>query len=205
VLPGGPIICCTGSLPAPDPQQYSSMMSLHILLLILLLCLPACLMAGELQRYESLLQAPALSLPDLGGKTRNLTDYRGQVLLVNFWASWCPPCIQEMPAMQRLQDRLAGKAFSILAVNVGESAGTVWKFLGKVKVDFTLLRDSDGQTAREWEVTTYPTSFLIDRTGTVRYLAHGAVKWDAPEMVRIIEEMLDGHSTQQGIHSRLPH
>ena len=174
-------------------RQHSDLHIRFLNALLAMLCLfwlsgPA--LCGSLQPYQGLLQSPALSLEDLGGKRHALADYRGQVILVNFWASWCPPCILEMPDMQRLSQRLAGKPFSILAVNVGESTGTIWKFLGKVKVDFTLLRDSDGQAAGDWEVTTYPTSFLVDGRGELRYFAQGARKWDEPAIVQIIEAMM---------------
>jgi len=88
--------------------------------LLILLWLPWQIQAGELQMYEGYLQSPALSLQNLGGKSHDLNDYRGQVVLVNFWASWCPPCIKEMPGMQQLQERLADQPFVILPVNVGE-------------------------------------------------------------------------------------
>ena len=91
---------------------------------------------------------------------------------MNFRASWYPPCLVEMPDMQRLHDKLAGRPFMILAVNIRESTGTIWKFHRKVKVDFTLLRDSDGQAAR---------------------------KWDAPYIVRIIEEMINEENNPQGM------
>ena len=133
-----------------------------------------------------------LSLQDPGGNIHKLSDYRGRVVLVNFWASWCPPCILEMPDMQRLKEKLTGRPFTILAVNVRESPGTIWKFLNRVNVDFTQLRDSDGQAARDWEVSVYPTSFLLDGEGVIRYVTHGARKWDAPEIVRTIEAMVAG-------------
>ena len=90
---------------------------------------------------------------------------------------------------------LSGKPFTILAVNVRESPGTIWKFLSRVKVDFTLLRDSDGQATRDWEVRVYPTSFLVDGKGEIRYVAHGAREWDAPDIIRIVEDMLDEGSS----------
>jgi thiol-disulfide isomerase/thioredoxin len=162
---------------------------------MILLWMPSQLGAGEVQPYEGFLQSPQLSLADLGGKNHRLSDYRGQVVLVNFWASWCAPCILEMPDMQRLKEKLSGRPFTILAVNVRESPGTIWKFLSRVKVDFTLLRDSDGLATRDWEVHGYPTSFLVDARGEIRYIARGARKWDAPDIVQIIEDMLDGDST----------
>ena len=158
--------------------------------LLILLWLPGQIQAGGLQPYDGYLQSPALTLQDLGGNTHHLSDYRGQVVLVNFWASWCPPCIIEMPSMQRLKQAMAGKPFSILAVNVKESPGTIWKFLRKVKINFMLLRDSDGQAARAWQINVYPSSYLVDPAGEIHYVAYGPRQWDEPEILQLIEEML---------------
>lgn len=133
---------------------------------------------------------PTLVLEDLGRREHSLADYRGEVVLLNFWASWCAPCIIEMPSMQRLQEALADRPFTILAVNVGETRGTVWKFLNKVQVHFPLLLDPEGKTAANWQVDFYPSSYLIDPAGRIRYVAFGARVWDAPEMIQAIEELI---------------
>jgi len=82
---------------------------------------------------------------------------------------------------------MAGKPFTLLAVNVEESPGTVWKFAAKVQVQFPLLLDRDGQTATDWGIDIYPTSFLIDPQGRIRYVAYGPRDWDDPEMIKTIE------------------
>ena len=157
--------------------------------LLLLLYLPCPVTAGKLDPYQGFEQTPALALEDLGHTAHSLEDYRGRVVLVNFWASWCAPCVIEMPSMQRLQEAMAGKPFTLLAVNVGESPGTVWKFAAKVRVQFPLLLDRDGQTASDWGIDIYPTSFLIDPQGRVQYVAYGPREWDAPDMIQAIEGM----------------
>ena len=168
---------------------------LRFVVVLLLITLPASSSsAADLEDFEGI-DTPTLLLEDLGGRSHTLEDYRGQVVLVNFWASWCAPCIVEMPSMQRLKQTMTGRPFSILAVNVKESKGTIWKFLNKVKVDFTLLRDSDGQVAKDWQVNVYPASYLIDLTGNIRYVAYGPRQWDSPEIVQLIEELL-GHVDQ---------
>jgi len=154
--------------------------------LLMFVCL-SCTAAGQLQPYRSFAQTPALSLEDLGHKVHTLQDYRGRVVLVNFWASWCGPCVMEMPAMQRLQNAMSGKPFTLLAVNVEESSGTVWKFAAKVGIHFPLLLDRDGQTAYDWGIDIYPTSFLIDPQGRVQYVAYGPRNWDDPELIQAIE------------------
>jgi thiol-disulfide isomerase/thioredoxin len=156
--------------------------------LFLLLYL-TCASAGQLELFRGGAQTPALSLEDLGHKTHTLEDYRGRVVLVNFWASWCGPCVREMPGMQRLQNAMNGKPFTLLAINVEESSGTVWKFAAKVGIHFPLLLDRDGQTAYDWGIDLYPTSFLIDPQGRIRYVAYGPRDWDDPEMIKTIESL----------------
>jgi thiol-disulfide isomerase/thioredoxin len=157
---------------------------------LLMLLYLSCAAAGQLEPYRSLDRPPALSLEDLGHKVHTLQDYRGRVVLVNFWASWCGPCVIEMPGMQRLQEAMSGKPFTLLAVNVEESPGTVWKFAAKVGIQFPLLLDRDGQTAYDWGIDIYPTSFLIDPQGRVQYVAYGPRKWDDPEMIQTIEQLI---------------
>ena len=135
-------------------------------------------MAGELEEYPDVGPTPALALKDLGGNPHTLDDYQGQVVLLNFWATWCPPCLIEMPSMQRLQAALAETGFTILAVNVKESREKAWRFQRLLDVDFTVLLDKTGQAAEDWDVAVYPTSYLIDKTGQIRYVAYGALDWD---------------------------
>lgn len=131
-----------------------------------------------------------LSLQDLVAKHHSLQDYRGKVVLVNFWASWCPPCIHEMPALMTLQQDLTDKPFAILTINVGEKKYRVRKFSRLINLDLPVLLDSDSHTFRQWGVKTLPTSFLLDATGTVRYRVIGNPGWNAPEAMKIINRLL---------------
>jgi thiol-disulfide isomerase/thioredoxin len=161
-------------------------------LVVLFLVLPAMgISAAGLEPYPTGFPTPALNLEDLSGQRHTLDNYRGEVILVNFWATWCPPCLIEMPSMQRLQEKLAGKPFRILAVNVKESEGTIWKFHKLIKAKFPLLLDRDGQASEDWQVVVYPSSYLVDTRGQIRYQVTGMRKWDDPEIVQTIEEMLD--------------
>ncbi|MEW5788586.1 MAG: TlpA disulfide reductase family protein [Pseudomonadota bacterium] len=134
--------------------------------------------------------APALSLPALGGGALGLEQLRGKVVLVNFWAVWCPPCRKEMPSMARLADKLAGKPFAILGVNVGESPEEIRGFLAKVPVNFPIVMDSEGQQLKAWQVFAFPTSYVLDRKGNIRMGLFGSVEWDAPEVVARLEALL---------------
>ena len=157
---------------------------------LLLLYLPGPATAGELNPYQGIDEAPALSLEDLGHSVHSLAEYRGRVVLVNFWASWCAPCIIEIPSMQRLANAMDGKPFSILAVNVAESPVKVWNFAAKLGIKFPLLLDRDGQVTADWQVNVYPSSFLVDPQGRIQYVAYGSRNWDDPETIQTIEGML---------------
>jgi len=112
---------------------------------------------------------------------------------VNFWATWCPPCRAEMPSMQRLKERMAGKPFVILAVDMAESEAEVRSFLKEIKpakIDFTILMDKSGKTIKEWKVSVFPTTFIIDAEGLLRYSLLGGAEWDEYDAVQKIEALL---------------
>jgi thiol-disulfide isomerase/thioredoxin len=136
-------------------------------------------------------EAPPLRLPDLEGEFRDLTDYRGEVVLINFWASWCPPCVREMPSMQQLEDQLRDQGFRILAVNLGESEATIRAFLERVATDFTVLLDPQRVSLEDWRALAYPSSYVIDRKGRMSHSLFGAIEWHEPSVVAQIQELLD--------------
>jgi thiol-disulfide isomerase/thioredoxin len=145
--------------------------------------------AAEFLKVERV-APPALTLKDRNGKSHKLAAYKGKVVLVNFWATWCPPCREEMPSMQRLKEKMAGRPFVMLGVNSGEPAAEVEDFLKVVKVDFDILLDSDSAVTRRWKVFGLPTSFLIDRQGKVRYSLTGTTEWDGLEAVALVEDLM---------------
>jgi len=145
--------------------------------------------AGELRTLEPG-PAPALELPDLGGTTRSLADWRGQVVLVNFWATWCPPCLEEMPSLQRLAGRLRGQPFAVVAVNVAEMERRVAHRAQQMGLDFPVLLDADGAAFKAWGGKGLPTTVLIDRDGRMRYLGLGPLEWDGVEAATAVEGLL---------------
>jgi len=168
------------------------MKQLAALLLGLTLALNAA-HAKELKPLAPRAPFSQLALPDLHGKAHSLADYKGKVVLVNFWATWCPPCRAEMPSMQRLKERMAGKPFVILAVDMAESEAEVRSFLKEIKpakIDFTILMDKSGKTIKEWKVSVFPTTFIIDAEGLLRYSLLGGAEWDEYDAVQKIEALL---------------
>jgi cytochrome c biogenesis protein CcmG, thiol:disulfide interchange protein DsbE len=133
---------------------------------------------------------PELALADLAGKEHRLADYRGRVVLVNFWATWCEPCREEMPSIDNLRTSLKGKAFEVLAVNMAEPLSRIEKFAATVPVGFPLLRDRDGTTAKSWKAKLLPASFLIGRDGRIRYVAYGELDWSSDAVRARVAELL---------------
>ena len=142
--------------------------------------------AASLVRWDGG-KAPALNLPGADGRARTLSDWRGKTVVVNFWATWCEPCRDEMPSLERLRGRLGGKGFDVVAVNVGESPERVARFTREVPVTFPILYDGDGATARRWKVRGYPTSYVIGPDGRIRYYFVGDLDWSREDVVRVIE------------------
>ena len=130
------------------------------------------------------------SLTDLKDKKHETSDYQGKVVLVNFWASWCPPCIHEMPELTRLKQQLAGRPFEILAINVGEKKYKVRKFARLINFDLPVLLDTGKQTFDNWDIKTLPTSFLIDTKGAIRYRVRGNPGWQQQGTIKIIEQLI---------------
>lgn len=117
--------------------------------------------------------APDFALPDGTGNTVALSDFEGQVVLVNFWASWCWPCREEMPLLDQLAERYGPLGFTMLGINVEEDAALANQFLQGTPVNFPILYDSENSVSQLYDVIAMPTTVLIDRQGTVRFIHHG--------------------------------
>jgi thiol-disulfide isomerase/thioredoxin len=131
-----------------------------------------------------------IRLDDIDGKSFVRTDFSGKVTLVNFWATWCPPCIEEIPSLNRLKTKLAGRPFELVSINYAQDRNTVLDFMQRVKVDFPVLLDLEGEHANAWQVISYPSTFVIDRTGNIRYGVNAAIDWDAPELIDRLEALM---------------
>ncbi|HZN49218.1 MAG TPA: TlpA disulfide reductase family protein [Methylomirabilota bacterium] len=135
-------------------------------------------------------ETPSLALNDLPGRAHAIADYRGRVVLVNFWATWCEPCRAEMASMQRLQERLAGRPFTVLLVNYGEARMRVGEFVKREALGFSVLLDPNQDASRAWRVRVLPSSFLVDAEGRVRYTVVGEMDWASQESVDTVQTLL---------------
>jgi thiol-disulfide isomerase/thioredoxin len=113
------------------------------------------------------------------------------VVLINFWATWCPPCLEEMPSIQRLAERMRGRPFAVAAVNVAEAERRVAHSVRQMGLEFPVLLDADGAVFKAWGGKGLPTSVLIDRSGALRYVGLGPLEWDGLEAVTAVEDLLD--------------
>jgi thiol-disulfide isomerase/thioredoxin len=146
--------------------------------------------SAGLKPFKGNPEPPPLAFPTLDGSERRLADLHGRVVLVNFWATWCPPCVKEIPSLGRLHQRLEPRGFSVLAVSVGEPEALVRRFMADHPAQFPVLLDSDGASVERWRIAAFPTNFLLDAQGRIRYAYFGALEWDSPETVAVIESLL---------------
>jgi peroxiredoxin len=157
--------------------------------LLLLVALALAAPAQPLKEWKGG-AAPALELEDVDGKMHRLADYRGKVVLVNFWATWCEPCREEMPSMEALRAGLQGRPFVVLAVNVGEGARAARGFGDKMSLRFPLLLDRDTKTTRAWGARVLPASFVVGPDGRIRYSYLGAIDWTGAPVKSAIERLM---------------
>ncbi len=127
--------------------------------------------------------APDFALPDIDGNVFRLSAYRGRVLVINFWATWCPPCREEMPSMQRAWEQLEAEGILMLGINVGEDEDTIFQFFADYPVDFPLLLDRDSRVIGQWAVRGLPTTYVVDPAGRIVYRAIGSREWDDPALL----------------------
>ena len=135
---------------------------------------------------------PPLSLKDVNGAMHDLNSYKGKVVLINFWATWCEPCRQEMPSIERLRDRFAGKPFAVLAVNVDEPDARIRHFLEQTKLGLPVLIDRNKTATRGWGVRVMPTTFIVGPDGRIRYRLMGDTDWSADAVAGIVAKLLNG-------------
>jgi peroxiredoxin len=140
---------------------------------------------------QSAPMAPDFQLPDLNGVEVSLSSQRGKVVLLNFWATWCPPCREEMPSMQRLVKTLEDEPFVLLAVNVeADGPQTVPPIIAQGAYSFPVLFDQDGHVRKSYGVAKYPETFVIDADGVVVEKVVGGIDWSQPQVVSYLRALI---------------
>ncbi len=136
--------------------------------------------------------APKLRFNDLDDEIIDLKELKGKVVVVNFWATWCPPCRREMASLERLYQATKDKGVVVLAVNVGEDEDTVFSFLGEIEPSptFPILFDTQAKSLKDWKVKGLPTTYVVDKKGKLFYRAIGGREFDHPELIKKIETLL---------------
>ena len=145
----------------------------------------------SLIRIDEKIKAQNFALKDLNRNEVHLEDYRGKVIFLNFWTTWCPACLVEMPSMEKLYREFKNRDFIILAVDMQEELEQVIKFKKKFKLSFPILLDTDGVVATYYGVTAIPVTYLIDREGYHYAAAMGARDWASEDAIQLIKHLLD--------------
>ena len=142
------------------------------------------------EKPEKAIRAPGFTLEDLSGRRLGPKELRGKVVFLNFWATWCVPCREEMPTMERLQRGFKEHGLEVVAVNIKESKKEVRSFLGKLGVTFTVLLDRDGKVSDDYGAWAIPLSYFINRRGEFIGKVEGDRKWDSPEAKDFFRQFL---------------
>jgi thiol-disulfide isomerase/thioredoxin len=161
---------------------------------------------GEFIPASPPLPAPVISFVDLAGNPVSLSEFAGKNVLVNFWATWCAPCVREMPSLERMQSRFGDK---IAVVAISEDRGgskTVEPFIGKLGLkSVKIYLDPKSAVERAFKVQGLPTSFLIDRQGRILGRVEGAAEWDSPELLQVLKSFLgDDEIIKTSLHKARP-
>lgn len=145
--------------------------------------------SGPLTPLPDQAPAPDFALAGVDGRLYRLADYRGRTLVINFWATWCPPCRAEMPSMQRAYAALTRDGIALVAISVGDDAQAIRAFLGEVPVSFPLPMDPDSRIAQQYPMIGLPTTFVVDRAGRLVYSLTGQQDWDDPALLEQIRAL----------------
>lgn len=131
-----------------------------------------------------------ITLKNMHGSMVRLSDFRGKIIFLNFWTTWCPPCREEMPAMERLHQKLKGGNFVMVGINLQEPASLVRAFFNRYKLTFISLLDSDGAVGRTFSIQSIPTTLILDKEGRIMGAAVGAREWDSREAIALFEHLI---------------
>jgi len=145
-------------------------------------------------RQPYLLGTVEFDLKDFNGQPARLSDFKGRIVFLNFWATWCPDCLVEMPAMQNLHTRLKGRNFVMITINIKEPASVVKKFFNKHGLTFSGLLDLSGRVSSQMGIRAIPTTYILDNNGKILGMVMGSRKWDSGKSVALFEHLINKYS-----------
>ena len=129
-------------------------------------------------------------LQNLNGADVNISDFRGKIVFLNFWATWCPTCVVEMPSMEKLHRKLKDKDFAVVTISIQDSAAAVKRFFKQNKLTYTALLDSTGKTVPGFAIRAIPTTLILDKTGRIIGRVIGPREWDSRESIAMFERLV---------------
>jgi peroxiredoxin len=143
-------------------------------------------------------------LQDLNGTSVDISDFRGKIVFLNFWATWCPTCVVEMPAMEKLHRKLKVKDFAMVTISIQDSVAAVKEFFEKNNLTFTALLDSFGNTVTAFGIRAIPTTFILDKAGRIIGLVTGPREWDSRESIAMFEYLIDRYAAVSAVPASDP-
>jgi thiol-disulfide isomerase/thioredoxin len=151
---------------------------------------------STLKKYSGNKRPQPFDLQNIHGGRVIRKDFIGKVTIVNFWATWCTPCVKEIPMLNRLMKEMKDYSFEIMSINFGEEKSRIIDFMKKVDVDFPVLLDEKGRVAGKWNAIVLPSSYVIGPDGRFAYAVNAAIEWDNPEVVEALKKLAN-HSQQK--------
>ncbi len=136
-----------------------------------------------IRHFKEPVKAPELAIADANNNIHNIEDYRGQILVLNFWATWCVPCRKEMPALKKAWNRLQDEGIPLLGIATKDEPDAVLEYIKKNNLEFPIPMDPDGSVASDWAVMAVPTAYVVNHEGRIAIRIIGGKDWDKPELV----------------------
>jgi cytochrome c biogenesis protein CcmG/thiol:disulfide interchange protein DsbE len=140
--------------------------------------------------------APDFTLPSLTSGAVSLRDHRQQVVVLHFWATWCAPCVEETPALERFAEQMQDRGVTVIGVSVDQDAAALQKFVSEARLSFSIARDPDRTLATRYGTFQFPETYFIDRDGKVAEKVPGPVDWQDPRIINLVQELARGLARQ---------
>lgn len=170
----------------------SNLIKLFLLALIVGVALRFALRRGSSQPLSVGDAAPDFTLPRLGAGSISLRDYRRQVVLVNFWATWCPPCVAETPGLERFAEQVRNQGVAVIGVSVDQDTGALQRFVTENHLSFPIARDPNQALASQYGTFKFPETYIVDRDGKVADKIIGPADWEDPRILTFVQDLARG-------------